>query len=388
MTGNMAANESRGVPKAARHRYEELVALTDTFCRERLNEEYAALARRALSALARKRPTPIQSGQAKVWACAVVYALGQMNFLADKSNIPYLSTQDLCAGFGVGVSTAGLKAKAVRQALGMHRWDHHWMLAEHLASTPLIWMVDLDGLIVDVRHLARPIQVAAHEAGLIPYLPADGPAGDGGTREPILGRYDAYRWISNDHHQRLAARLLDGPITREARRLGLVDKRYRVREEDLDDIAAAADFAIYDAREDGVSAVERYVREMISAVSEPEKRVLGAMGAATFSIYRVVGCHRGAGLDLIDLVSGELVWMVDRALEATADEGLELAMRLFRPEDFAMQTGAAVEVDRRVWNRLETTGVVHRRTLPKPSLDRSVLAEAIYRLTGSTAAAA
>ena len=37
---------------------ELIVAMTDQFCREQLNEEYAVLCRRLAEKLARKRPSP------------------------------------------------------------------------------------------------------------------------------------------------------------------------------------------------------------------------------------------------------------------------------------------------------------------------------------------
>ena len=45
---------------------ELIVAMTDQFCRERLNEEYAVLCRRLAEKLARKRPSPIARRQAGV----------------------------------------------------------------------------------------------------------------------------------------------------------------------------------------------------------------------------------------------------------------------------------------------------------------------------------
>ncbi|MDB5360449.1 MAG: hypothetical protein JWO51_1746 [Rhodospirillales bacterium] len=133
------------VPKAMAAHYQAVIAVTDAFCRQHLNEEYAALARRAVAALCRKRPSPIVSGHAATWACGVLYALGQANLLTDKSSRPSMSMQALCAGFGIGVSTGGNKAKVVRDALGIKRWDHRWLLPSRLDSMPMVWMVDWSG---------------------------------------------------------------------------------------------------------------------------------------------------------------------------------------------------------------------------------------------------
>ncbi|MEW5987336.1 MAG: DUF6398 domain-containing protein [Chloroflexota bacterium] len=62
-------------------RYDEIVALTDAFCRERLNEEYAAMCRRLAAKLSRKRPSPLEGGRANTWAAGIAQTIGSVNFL-------------------------------------------------------------------------------------------------------------------------------------------------------------------------------------------------------------------------------------------------------------------------------------------------------------------
>src|SRR5271166_1759665 len=101
----MASARSTKVPKGWEAYYSGLTAITDQFCQTHLNEEYAALARAAIAALCRKRPSPLASGNAQTWACAVLYALGQVNFLHDKASSPTMSMADLCALLGIASST-------------------------------------------------------------------------------------------------------------------------------------------------------------------------------------------------------------------------------------------------------------------------------------------
>lgn len=51
------------VPVAMRPAAERIIALTDAACADLLDEEYAALARHVVAKLARKRPSPLQSGR-------------------------------------------------------------------------------------------------------------------------------------------------------------------------------------------------------------------------------------------------------------------------------------------------------------------------------------
>ena len=88
---------SKSVPKNMQARYEQIVALTDEFCHRHLNDEYRELAQYMAAALCRKRPSPVASGQVRSWACGIIYALGQVNFLSDKSFEPYLTMADLPA---------------------------------------------------------------------------------------------------------------------------------------------------------------------------------------------------------------------------------------------------------------------------------------------------
>ena len=54
-----------------------MTALTDSFCRKQLNDEYADLCRKLAEKLGRKRPSPLLKGRANVWAAGIVRAIGQ-----------------------------------------------------------------------------------------------------------------------------------------------------------------------------------------------------------------------------------------------------------------------------------------------------------------------
>lgn len=162
------------VPKALQTRYDEITALTDRVSAELLNEEYAELARRMAATLARKRPSPLATGTVAVWACGILYALGRVNFLFDKTQTPYLTPAELCAPFKVSQSTASSRAKTILDLLGSMQMDPTWTLPSLLGNNPMVWMVQLsNGLIIDVRHAPRELQEEAFNLGIIPYIPAD-----------------------------------------------------------------------------------------------------------------------------------------------------------------------------------------------------------------------
>ena len=169
----MAKKQSESVPSSVEPAYLAIVNLTDSVCHKHLNGEYAELSRHLAATLARKRPSPIIRGKPEIWACAILYALGTVNFLFDKSQNPHMRADELCAVFGVSQSSGANKAKLIRDILKMYQLDPNWCLPSRVDDNPLIWILQVNGMMVDVRHMPREVQVIAYEKGLIPYIPAD-----------------------------------------------------------------------------------------------------------------------------------------------------------------------------------------------------------------------
>ena len=169
----MKVTKSEKVPKNMQGVFKVIVAITDEFSKHHLNDEYAQLARYATVALCRKRPSLLGSGRPDTWACGIIYALGFVNFLFDKSQKPYISAADLYGNFGVGKSTGSARSKVVRDTLGMRQLDPNWCLPSKLDDNPMAWMIMVNGLLVNARQLPREIQEVAYEKGIIPYIPAD-----------------------------------------------------------------------------------------------------------------------------------------------------------------------------------------------------------------------
>lgn len=157
-------------PRSAQKHFDEVTALTDAVCSLHLDAEYAEMARRAVAALCRKRPCPLARGQARTWACGVLYALGQLNFLNDKSQTPSMSMTELCKRCGVGASSGGNKAAEVRELLGIRMFDHRWTLHRMMDSNPGIWLIQVNGFIVDARNLPVEVQQVAVDRGIIPHV--------------------------------------------------------------------------------------------------------------------------------------------------------------------------------------------------------------------------
>jgi hypothetical protein len=150
-----------------------IVGMIDEFCHEHLNEEYAVLCRKLAEKLARKRPSPLLSGKPSAWACGIVRTIGMHNYLGDKTQKPYMKISDISREFGVGESTAAAKSATIKKLFDLSPLDFEWSLPSRAEKNPLVWMLSVNGFIMDIRHAPREAQEVAFEKGLIPYIPAD-----------------------------------------------------------------------------------------------------------------------------------------------------------------------------------------------------------------------
>src|SRR5437773_7733567 len=91
----------------------------------------------------------------------------------DETQTPYMRLGDIDAHFGISESTGAAKLAAIRKLLKIHQLDPNWTLPSRLEDNPMVWMLNVNGFMMDVRHAPREVQEIAFRKGLIPYIPAD-----------------------------------------------------------------------------------------------------------------------------------------------------------------------------------------------------------------------
>ena len=84
-----------------------------------------------------------------------------------------MTMAEVCAAFGVGQSTASAKTRVISDALHTNRMDPTWMLKSIGDQNPIVWMAEVNGMLVYVRDMPREVQEIAYAKGMIPYIPAD-----------------------------------------------------------------------------------------------------------------------------------------------------------------------------------------------------------------------
>src|ERR1035437_5313 len=102
---------------------QQILDLVGEFCKGKLDNDYFELSKNLTLKLGRKRNVPFITGQPKVWAAAIIHALGTINFLFDRSFEPYVSLDELNDFFGTTKSTTGTKSKQIRDMLKLSYYD-------------------------------------------------------------------------------------------------------------------------------------------------------------------------------------------------------------------------------------------------------------------------
>ncbi len=158
------------IPEAVRPEAEEIMTLTDEFCAEHLDAEYGELCRKLLAELARKRPSPLLRGDLRIWAGAIIYTIGSVNFLFDKTQRLHMTADQLSQRLGLSKSTLANKAKRIQDLLNIVPFEPRYCRRALLADNPLVWMISVNGFLVDARRMPPEIQAEARRRGLIPDL--------------------------------------------------------------------------------------------------------------------------------------------------------------------------------------------------------------------------
>jgi hypothetical protein len=105
-----------------------------------------------------KWPSRLLRGHSRTWACGITYTVASVNFLFDPAERPYMRSADLCGCFGVSQSAGAAKSREITRLLEIVPFDPRWTLPSRIAENPLVWMLSVNGMIMDVRTIPRELQ--------------------------------------------------------------------------------------------------------------------------------------------------------------------------------------------------------------------------------------
>ena len=143
---------------------EKLIEMTGAFCAQKLDDDYFQLCEKLVKKLGRKRDVPFQRGKIEIWAAAVIYAIGSINFLFDKSFEPYMTADQISEYFGTKISTVYNKAREIKDMFNMWHYSPEFSTKRMTESNPFNQMVMVGGFIVPIDTLPDDLQQMVRDA--------------------------------------------------------------------------------------------------------------------------------------------------------------------------------------------------------------------------------
>lgn len=105
---------------------EFLIEMISKFSDEYLDDEFKALNLKLLDRLSDTPEVSLNRGKPENWACAIIMAVGQLNFLFDYPIKPYITQDMLCGYFTSKRQSVTIKARDIRRLLNLKLGDEEF----------------------------------------------------------------------------------------------------------------------------------------------------------------------------------------------------------------------------------------------------------------------
>lgn len=139
-------------------RESKLLEMTGMFCSQKLDDDYFKLSEKLIKKMGRKRDVPFKRGKLEIWAAAVIYTIGSINFLFDKSFEPFIKSEEISDFFGTKNATVSNKAGQIRKMFNLTMFDNEFATEHMNESNPLNDLVVVDGLIMPLSSIPENLQ--------------------------------------------------------------------------------------------------------------------------------------------------------------------------------------------------------------------------------------
>lgn len=163
------------------------------------------------------------------------------------------------------------------------------------------------------------------------------------NRDEIISRYQHLRMVGRNLNSKLVKRLSKDVLHEGGKRLGILRGDTLVFGSE-DETSVLMDYCLYDVRRNGRNTIEQYLIDSPADPESDEMTCLRAMQHAIYSLFVVESVERGLGVMVRDLLSNEVLLVVDMGFGSTAQPGLLFASRLLFHDGFSMTGGAALPV--------------------------------------------
>ena len=120
----------------------EVTELVESFCERYFTGELTTCALKLCDKLSRIRKLDITRGKKEIWAASIVYVIARVNFLFDKANNNFLTSDIICDFFDTRKTTTGNKATSIEKALNIGLGDTNYCTTEIIESFSFLETID------------------------------------------------------------------------------------------------------------------------------------------------------------------------------------------------------------------------------------------------------
>ena len=167
------------------------------------------------------------------------------------------------------------------------------------------------------------------------------------NRDEKLARYRHLRAINKRQQTGALDCVSRAAMLDCARRLGLARGRTLILD-DPDEMTLVFDLVVHAGIGGRSRAIDRYADKVRPLPGSDDELVLTAARNARFTMWEVERRHPIAGLHVVDVATGDTLWLIDESFESSCRPGHVCASRLIAVDDFVMAAGAFVPVDETV----------------------------------------
>ncbi len=115
---------------------QEVIKLTNRFCLEHLNMEYASLCEKLVKKLCKESSIQFVDGDFELWAASVIHAIGSINFLFDKTFEPTVEAQQIGEFYNLPYEKVTVFADKVTEKLNLQMFDTGFSTQYTLKNNP------------------------------------------------------------------------------------------------------------------------------------------------------------------------------------------------------------------------------------------------------------
>ena len=100
-------------------RFLEIKEKISEFSDKYLDKEFKTLNLKLLKKLEKRDYVSLNRGKIENWTCGIIFAIGQLNFLFERSFSPYVNNDQLCYYFNVKKQNMWIKSRNIRKLLNL-----------------------------------------------------------------------------------------------------------------------------------------------------------------------------------------------------------------------------------------------------------------------------